>query len=157
LSQRVVSCCHPVKTIKNTLTYPGLTQDIEHLTFMLQFSIISNYEKEAYTQKIWHVPTKNWRCILGSWYVWIWWICTLRIRISSNANPLLALTLINPAIHHWLVWNCQSYKKDSIIHLGRWHVTRNLNLLSLTIVIRGFFKLEFKQMLKKAIIELNPS
>jgi hypothetical protein len=43
------------KTIRNTMTWSGLTQDVEY----------------------WLLPTQSNRFIkyiLGSWFVWIWWI-----------------------------------------------------------------------------------
>jgi hypothetical protein len=55
--QRVLSCYHEYslhpgqtrteKTIRNTMTWPGLTQDVEHWLFMFQLSSMSNDKEGA--------------------------------------------------------------------------------------------------------------
>jgi hypothetical protein len=47
------------KTIRNTMTWPGLTQDVEHAMFMFHLSSMSNDKEEAYAQEIWAAPTQN--------------------------------------------------------------------------------------------------
>jgi hypothetical protein len=47
------------KTIKSTMTWPGLTDDIEHQMFMFHLSCISNDKEGAIAQEIRAAPTQN--------------------------------------------------------------------------------------------------
>jgi hypothetical protein len=41
------------------MTWPGLTQDVEHQSCMFHLSNISNEKEGADTQEIWNAPTKT--------------------------------------------------------------------------------------------------
>jgi hypothetical protein len=64
------------QTIRNTMTWPGLIQNVEHLLFMFHLSSMSNDKEGAKTQEIWAPFIQNsriWQFIPGLWYVWICW------------------------------------------------------------------------------------
>jgi hypothetical protein len=47
------------KTIRNTMTWPDLRQDVEHRLLMFHLSSMSNDKEGSYTQEIWNAPTQN--------------------------------------------------------------------------------------------------
>jgi hypothetical protein len=47
------------KTIRNTMTWPGLTQDVEHGLFIFRLSSMSKDKEGEDTQEIWAAPTQN--------------------------------------------------------------------------------------------------
>jgi hypothetical protein len=56
------------------MTWPGVTQDVEHGVCMLHLSSMSNDKVGVNMQEIWPAPTQNrriWHGTPGSWSVWI--------------------------------------------------------------------------------------
>jgi hypothetical protein len=47
------------KTIRNTMTWTGLIQDVERCLFMFHLSSMSNDKEGAYTQEICAAPTQK--------------------------------------------------------------------------------------------------
>jgi hypothetical protein len=84
------------------------------------------------------------------------------IRTPAKTHSLLALTMIDPATGWFYIVEAtnKSAFATSIQDLfitPVWHVTRDLNLLSLTMGCVGEFKREFKQMCNITIMALKPN
>jgi hypothetical protein len=95
------------KTIRNTMTWPGLTQDVEPLLSMFHLSSMSNYKEKEKCKKYRLLPFKidepqivslgHGLCGSGG--------SMYNKDTSQSTLPtlMLALTMIDPEIHHRLV------------------------------------------------------
>jgi hypothetical protein len=132
--QRVLSWYHEyllhpgqtrtVKTIRNTMTWPGLTQDIDH--WLLMFHLLSNDKKGELSWEIWAAPTQNsniWNFTLGHGLCVSGGSHLFTIRTPAKTHYFLALTMIDPTIHHWLVWIVRAKNKSATSSQDLFHNT----------------------------------
>jgi hypothetical protein len=127
-----------VNTIRNTMTWPGLTQDVEHGLFMFHLSSISNDKEGAKRKKYGLLPPK----IAESDTIYLGHVlfgssgsiynkdtsqntlsaCTHNDRSSNTTQAGLKLT--NPQIS-------QQHPSRICFMIPGWNGTRNLSLLPL--------------------------